>query len=186
MNRSVHSIRNLRYQMQTEIKALQKELDMTVVFVTHDQEEAMNMSDRIAIMNGGRIEQVGAPRDVYENPSNTFTAGFLGEANFLSHDNVEAAFLEPFNVQQGQCLFIRPERLLLKPKGPETSATRLTGEIVTASFLGSVVRYQVRLPSSTILYSDVTNLSGQRPFVVGDEVEITWASSDDIKVISHA
>ena len=75
--------KNLRYQMQVEIKEIQQRLGMTVVYVTHDQEEAMNMSDRIAIMNSGRIEQVGRPADIYENPASDFIARFLGEANLI-------------------------------------------------------------------------------------------------------
>src|SRR6185436_3552786 len=75
--------KNLRYQMQVEIKEIQQRLGMTVVYVTHDQEEAMNMSDRIAIMNRGRIEQVGMPSEVYERPANAFVGRFLGEANIL-------------------------------------------------------------------------------------------------------
>ncbi len=76
--------RNLRYAMQTEIKDIQRRLGMSVIYVTHDQEEAMNLSDRLAIMNRGRIEQVGAPRDVYERPASAFAATFLGEANLLA------------------------------------------------------------------------------------------------------
>src|SRR3712207_6266800 len=75
--------KNLRYQVQVEIKEIQQRLGMTVVYVTHDQEEAMNMSDRIAIMNSGRIEQVGEPSEVYSLPANIFTARFLGEANLI-------------------------------------------------------------------------------------------------------
>ncbi|MEP7084605.1 MAG: ABC transporter ATP-binding protein, partial [Betaproteobacteria bacterium] len=75
--------KNLRYQMQVEIKEIQQRLGMTVVYVTHDQEEAMNMSDRIAIMNNGRIEQVGRPVEIYENPASIFIARFLGEANLV-------------------------------------------------------------------------------------------------------
>ena len=76
--------KNLRYQMQVEIKQIQQRLGMTVVYVTHDQEEAMNMSDRIAIMNNGRIEQVGEPACIYDQPANEFVARFLGEANLLA------------------------------------------------------------------------------------------------------
>ena len=75
--------KNLRYEMQVEIKEIQTRLGMTVVYVTHDQEEAMNMSDRIAIMNRGRIEQVGPPAEIYERPANNFIARFLGEANLV-------------------------------------------------------------------------------------------------------
>src|SRR4051794_26353357 len=75
--------KNLRYHMQTEIKDIQRRLGMTVIFVTHDQEEAMNMSDRIAIMDRGRVVQMGPPREVYERPENAFTGRFLGEANLI-------------------------------------------------------------------------------------------------------
>ena len=75
--------KNLRYQMQVEIKDIQRRLGMTVVYVTHDQEEAMNMSDRIGIMNGGRVEQVGTPLAIYEEPANIFIARFLGQANLI-------------------------------------------------------------------------------------------------------
>ena len=75
--------KNLRYQMQVEIKEIQRRLGMTVVYVTHDQEEAMNMSDRLAIMNNGRIVQVGPPTTVYEHPHDVFVARFLGEANLI-------------------------------------------------------------------------------------------------------
>src|SRR5215475_7182226 len=80
--------KNLRYDMQVEIKEIQRRLGMTVVYVTHDQEEAMNLSDRIAIMNRGRIEQVGTPSEVYQRPDNSFVGRFLGEANLLE-GNVE-------------------------------------------------------------------------------------------------
>ena len=82
--------KNLRYEMQVEIKEIQRRLGMTVIYVTHDQEEAMNMSDRIAIMNRGRIEQVGAPGEIYERPANAFVARFLGEANLID-GTVESA-----------------------------------------------------------------------------------------------
>ena len=75
--------KNLRFQMQVEIKEIQRRLGMTVIYVTHDQEEAMNMSDRIAIMNHGRIERVGRPAEIYENPTSNFIARFLGEANLV-------------------------------------------------------------------------------------------------------
>src|SRR6185503_7167552 len=75
--------KNLRYDMQTEIKEIQRRLGMTVVYVTHDQEEAMNLSDRLAIMNGGRVVQVGEPAIVYERPESAFVGRFLGEANLI-------------------------------------------------------------------------------------------------------
>ena len=120
--------KNLRFQMQDEIKEIQRRLGMTVIYVTHDQEEAMNMSDRIAIMNNGRIEQVGGPAEIYENPTSNFIARFLGEANLIpgvvesvdaggtvlrtAHGLALRARVEP-NIKVGSAahLFVRPERV---------------------------------------------------------------------------
>jgi len=120
--------KNLRFQMQVEIKEIQRRLGMTVIYVTHDQEEAMNMSDRIAIMNNGRIEQIGRPAEIYENPASTFIARFLGEANLIpgTIESVDAAGAvlrtargvalraraEPgIRVGAAAHLFVRPERI---------------------------------------------------------------------------
>jgi len=135
--------KNLRFQMQVEIKAIQRRLGMTVVYVTHDQEEAMNMSDRIAIMNNGRIEQVGRPAEIYENPKSNFIARFLGEANLIP-GTVESigesgavlrtargltlrARAEPdLKVGDTAHLFVRPERIDL------TSGTAHTANAIGA------------------------------------------------------
>ena len=124
--------KNLRFQMQVEIKEIQRRLGMTVIYVTHDQEEAMNMSDRIAIMNSGRIEQVGRPAEIYENPASTFIARFLGEANLIpgTIESVDAggAVLRTargvalraraeagIRVGAAAHLFVRPERIDIAP-----------------------------------------------------------------------
>lgn len=179
--------KNLRYQMQMEIKELQRKLNMTVVFVTHDQEEAMNMSDRIAIMNNGRIEQLGAPKEVYESPRNVFAAGFLGEANILDFHDLHADFRRHMGLSPGECLFIRPERAVLAPASAEVLAdrTQLTGEVLNVSFLGNIVRYQVQLDGVTRVYADSTNLSDARVFSVGDQVSVGWKRADDIRIIHH-
>ena len=126
--------KNLRYQMQVEIKDIQRRLGMTVVYVTHDQEEAMNMSDRIAIMNSGRIEQVGSPGDIYDNPASNFIARFLGEANLIEGMMKESGDTAAVLCTAGGCrirarsavdarpgapanLFVRPERVRLRPAG---------------------------------------------------------------------
>lgn len=180
--------KNLRYQMQMEIKELQSRLNMTVVFVTHDQEEAMNMSDRIAIMNNGQIEQLGTPREVYESPRNVFAAGFLGEANLLDFDAVQPAVRSEIQMKQGDCLFIRPERLLLSAsKGQGADAPpSLNGEVMHVSFLGHIVRYQVNLNSSAKVYADVTNTTDMTIFDVGDPVTLNWKAPEDIRIIQHA
>ncbi len=111
--------KQLREEMQVELKRIQREAGITFIFVTHDQEEAMRMSDRIAVFNAGRIEQIGAPREVYENPSSAFVASFLGVSNLISGASASALFGsdELFNV--------RPERIKLSSEKSEIS----TGEI---------------------------------------------------------
>src|SRR5215813_7300490 len=104
--------------MQFELKELQKRLGVTLVFVTHDQEEALAMSDRIAVMNHGRVEQVGAPTEIYERPRTRFVADFIGEINVLEGD--------------GQPRALRPEKIRLVPP----AGARLSGVIETANFLG--------------------------------------------------
>ncbi len=176
--------KNLRYQMQMEIKELQSRLDMTVVFVTHDQEEAMNMSDRIAIMNNGRIEQLGQPRDVYESPRNVFTAGFLGEANLLDYEALDESYRRRMKMQSGDCLFIRPERVTLSDDRGG-GAEHLSGEVANVSFLGHLVRYQIRLNDRLKVYADITNAADMHVFDVGQPVRLGWRNQDDIRIIRY-
>ena len=176
--------KNLRYQMQMEIKDLQRRLDMTVVFVTHDQEEAMNMSDRIAIMNNGGIEQLGEPKEVYEAPCNPFTAGFLGEANFLPYAELSRAHRQQFDMGPEDSLFIRPERTLLSAVSSD-DMSGLEGRIVNKSFLGHVVRYQVLVGEQLKIYADMTNLAGMPDFDTGAAVRVGWKQFDDVRVLRH-
>jgi len=178
--------KNLRYQMQMEIKDLQRKLGMTVVFVTHDQEEAMNMSDRIAIMNNGRIEQLGSPKEVYESPCNVFAAGFLGEANLLPYADLDEQYRRRMGMAPGDCLFVRPERVALSDC-PQSGAdgNGLAGRIAGVSFLGNIVRYQVRINEALQIYADSTNLSGAREFAAGERVAVGWQRPEDARIIRH-
>ncbi|HLU01144.1 MAG TPA: ABC transporter ATP-binding protein [Advenella sp.] len=179
--------KNLRYQMQMEIKELQNRLNMTVVFVTHDQEEAMNMSDRIAIMNNGRIEQLGQPREVYESPRNVFAAGFLGEANLLAYEDLDELNRRQLKMHSGDCLFIRPERVTLadarvnEPDGKPT----LAGEVIHVSFLGHIVRYQIKINDQIKVYADMTNSADMQVFDMGHAVRLGWRNQDDIRIIRY-
>ncbi len=189
--------KNLRFDMQTEIKDIQQRLRMTVLYVTHDQEEAMNLSDRVAIMHGGRIEQVGAPRQVYEHPATVFVAKFLGEANVLP-GTLEAApshcatlrlpgggvlhSLRPTTLAAGQpgTLFVRPEKLTLAPPGaPTTTALNaVSGVVSRLSFLGSTLRYAVEMSPGVTLTADMPNRGGTFQPQRGDTVAVTWAAED--------
>ncbi len=115
----------LRIAMRQEIRGIQQELGITSLYVTHDQEEAMAIADRIAVMRDGEIQQVGDPREVYENPVNAFVARFMGECNFLTGG--------------GATLVCRPDTLVLDPLGD------MAGTVVASEYLGSLVRYKVRV-----------------------------------------
>ena len=188
--------KNLRYDMQVEIKEIQRRLGMTVVYVTHDQEEAMNMSDRIAIMNRGRIEQVGMPSEVYERPSNAFVGRFLGEANILDGtiDGLEgdcatlrvgglvllARVRDAVTVGSRASLFVRPERVAIRlPGAGERSGNRVEGHVRRVSFLGNIVRYLVEAAPSTHVMVDVQN-DGRPPLAVDTAIALGWAMDDSL------
>ena len=131
----------LRQQMQIELKTIQKRVGITFIYVTHDQEEALTMSDRIAVFNQGNIEQVGTPTDIYEHPATLFAAGFVGVSNLIRGDLAEriTGTQQPFS--------IRPEKIRLAPlaeiPGPNTFST--TGCVRDVIYLGIFTRYLVEL-----------------------------------------
>ncbi|MCG3189348.1 MAG: Spermidine/putrescine import ATP-binding protein PotA [Burkholderiaceae bacterium] len=182
--------KNLRYDMQSEIKDIQRRLGMTVVYVTHDQEEALNMSDRIAILDRGRVAQVGAPSQVYEQPANRFVAQFLGEANlldgavqrdgasglcFAAAGGMKVAVREQPGFEHGAqaVLFVRPEKVLLD----DAAGAPLSGEIRRRDFLGSVIRYRVACDGS-LLTVDVANAAHLKRPQVGERVGLRWLADD--------
>lgn len=191
--------KNLRYQMQVEIKQIQRRLGMTVVYVTHDQEEAMNMSDRIAIMNNGRIEQVGLPADIYESPVNAFVAKFLGEANLIAGtcertaDGFGELRLPAGQVVRGRTgaapvpgagaaanCFIRPERVRIAAMadGPADGSVCLAGRLVRTSFLGNILRHDIEVAPDTIVTVDEHNLGGRREHAPSTELMLSWRPED--------
>jgi spermidine/putrescine ABC transporter ATP-binding subunit len=177
--------KNLRYHMQVEIKEIQQRLGMTVIYVTHDQEEALTMSDRIAIMNHGRIAQMGPPREVYENPESSFVAAFLGEANLLKVRCEGTEVRGPGGVTvrargtlgAGEGLaFLRPEKVTVRAGLAEAKPNHLPGRILHASFLGNIVRYAVAVAEGATLLCDVANGAGlHQP---GDPVTLSWRAED--------
>jgi putative spermidine/putrescine transport system ATP-binding protein len=131
----------LRQAMQIELKSIQERLSMTFIYVTHDQEEALTMSDRLAVMNQGRVEQVGSPAEVYERPATGFVAGFVGASNVLSQEVAEAI------TGQRQAITVRPEKIRLgevdeRPAPQEVSALGAVREVV---YVGAFTRYVVDL-----------------------------------------
>jgi putative spermidine/putrescine transport system ATP-binding protein len=123
----------LRQQMQQELRTLQQEVRITFVYVTHDQEEALTMSDRLAVFNDGRIEQIGAPAEVYEHPANAFVAGFVGVSNIVE--------------REGRRFTIRPEkvRMFEDAEGAPDGLHVEAGQIVDVAYIGAVTRYAVDL-----------------------------------------
>ena len=194
--------KNLRFQMQVEIKEIQQRLGMTVVYVTHDQEEAMNMSDRIAIMNSGRIEQVGRPAEIYENPTSNFIARFLGEANLVP-GTVEAidagvAALRTagglllraraqttLRVGTAAHLFVRPERIEISaghaaPGAIHADANVANGRLTQTSFLGNILRHAVEIEPGIAVTVDVQNSRADLFRSVDQPATLSWQTDDSV------
>jgi len=162
----------LRRQLQVELKQLQTHVGITFVYVTHDQEEALTMSDRIAVINRGRIEQAASPRDLYEEPANAFVADFLGVSNLMdatangpSGDVTQVRLANGFSVEVrrgdisrrgGVKVVIRPERVLLEPAGA-TGPNRIPGMVTNVVYLGSGIQLAVHLASGQTVTALVPN-----------------------------
>ena len=145
----------LREEMQIELKAIQQQVGITFIYVTHDQEEALTMSDRLAVFNNGRIEQVGAPADVYEHPTTRFVAGFVGTSNLLTGDVARAV------VGLDGTFTIRPEKIrLAEPDAaPATGESSAPGRIRDVVYVGPDTRYVVVLDAGAELVVTQQNLA---------------------------
>ncbi|MYW45196.1 ABC transporter ATP-binding protein, partial [Streptomyces sp. SID161] len=188
----------LRRQMQLELKRIQTEVGITFVHVTHDQEEAMTMADTVAVMNGGRVEQLGAPTDLYENPRTTFVANFLGTSNLIeaevdtrSGDDIvlragggklvlpEARCSGPTTAGGKVLVGIRPEKIALThaddagtvPEG----RNRVTGKIADASFIGVSTQYVIDTPVCDEFAVYVQNVERDGRLVPGADVVLHWS-----------
>lgn len=178
---------NLRIRMRREIRELQQRLGITTIFVTHDQEEANTVADRMAVLNDGVLQQVGNPMALYDNPSNRFVARFLGTANLLEGE---------ISTRQGQQVFetanaltipidtevkkttratamFRPQNLMIVETGSEreTEKVYMKGRIQHREFLGNLIRYGIAINGKDILVDDGHQV-GTRSFQLGDEVEL--------------
>ncbi|MFD4232469.1 ABC transporter ATP-binding protein [Streptomyces sp. NPDC058545] len=186
----------LRRQMQLELKRIQTEVGITFIHVTHDQEEAMTMADTVAVMNAGRVEQLGAPADLYENPKTTFVANFLGTSNLIEGEITESgtdilvgAGGSTLRLPAGRCsaptarggrilVGIRPEKISLASVGEaDTIATgrnRVTGRIVDSSFIGVSTQYVVESPAGKALQVYEQNVGHRAGLTRGAEVVLHW------------
>jgi putative spermidine/putrescine transport system ATP-binding protein len=171
----------LREEMQIELKAIQQEVGITFIYVTHDQEEALTMSDRLAVFNKGRIEQIGSPAEVYERPATRFVAGFVGTSNLLTGDVAATILGRPGTYT------IRPEKIRLAgadaTSGPdETSAS---GTIQSVVYLGPDTRYIVDLDAGARLVVTEQNLTTTSTDVVeqqGKAVRLIWKRQHELPV----
>ena len=153
----------LRHEMQIEIKELQRDIGITFVFVTHDQEEALTMADRIAVFNSGNIVQIGSPRQIYEEPNSEFVAGFVGISN-LMHEN-------------GKVISIRPEKIRIGNGSDRTAS----GVVITVMFLGASTRVDVQVGDD--LLGLLLNNDGQiRVPQIGEQIEISWDSKYESQI----
>ncbi len=180
----------IRAGLREEIRALQQKLGITTIFVTHDQEEALSISDRIVVMNEGAIEQIGSPGDIYNRPRTRFVASFVGTLNTLQGvvaDPVEGAIrvgqtmlrargvIEGAMAGETRALALRPEALRLGP--PADGDNALTGVIEDATFLGAIVRLRVRIDGGALLV-DAFNSNGASFPEPGDEVKVSFSPND--------
>ncbi|GAA1507063.1 ABC transporter ATP-binding protein [Nocardioides humi] len=167
----------LREQMQVELKQLQRELGITFVFVTHDQEEALTLSDRIAVFDAGRIQQLGTPREIYENPASAYVAGFVGTTNLF-----DAATSQRILGVAGEHA-VRPERLRLAPAGastdPRADEIRLDAVVVETIYLGTGNRVHLRTSDGVELVAlEQSTGSLDDPEHRGDDVTVRFARAD--------
>ncbi len=180
----------VRVSLREEIRSIQKKLGITTIFVTHDQEEALSISDRIAVMYGGRAEQVGTPFEIYNRPATKFVANFVGTLNMLEGvvtdasegkvrvNSEEVSLKGKLNGSKNGdmlSLALRPEAISLGRQFGRDSS--LSGEIAEVHFLGSVIRVRVGVGANTVSL-DTFNNPGSPPPAVGDKADISFASSD--------
>lgn len=182
----------LRQAMQFELKELQQRVGITFIYVTHDQEEALTMSDRIAVMNGGRLLQVAPPEEMYERPANRFVASFIGETNFLRgtvtgpgrvkiEGGVEVGAHTESEPGTTVMIALRPEKIFLAAadidhSGFSTTDTLIDGEVVRKLYMGDHLFYEIRLEGGSLVKVWEQNAPRVRKHQAGDKVLVDWRS----------
>ena len=195
--------RKLREHTQFELVNLQERLGITFIMVTHDQEEAMTMSTRMAVMNEGRIRQVGTPSELYEFPHNRYVAGFIGAVNQFEgraleqdgdmltvHSETAGGELQ---VRQDQAvtpgtplvIAVRPEKVRIGLPGEIDGTNRLCGKVEEIAYLGDVSIYHVRIPGGVLVEAQLTNHARRAaaPLTWGDEACLTWDADDAVALL---
>ncbi|MEM7565470.1 MAG: ABC transporter ATP-binding protein [Pseudomonadota bacterium] len=184
----------LRQAMREELKQLQKETGITFVFVTHDQEEALAMSDRIAVMSDGEVQQIGRPTEIYEHPINRFVADFIGDTNFMDGEIVdlnedlvtcrigasslfEAENSGSHNVGDQVTLFLRPEKISLSADGETNGSDTRPGKVANIVYLGNQAAYTVDMGDGIELTAQARpREDGNLPFEIGDSLSVGFSA----------
>lgn len=183
--------KKLRDQLEVELTELQSNLGITTLYVTHNQEEALTMADRIAVMNEGQIEQVATPMEIYEEPATKFVADFIGDTNFLDGDlsetdsgvvvtvgDVDIAVNASSIPDGGGSVFVRPEKMNVQVAGfTDSSLNTLEGIVDRRLFLGSKVRYFVDVRGLEVVVDDA-NQHATKIHDTGDDVVLAWSVED--------
>jgi len=187
--------RSLREEMQYEIRRIHRSLDVTIVYVTHDQQEAMVMSDRIAVLRNGVVDQIAVPEGLYEAPTSAFVARFIGESNqlhgrvssLIEEDNVclvdtgfeiiHALKVSPCSVGDNVTLSIRPERIKINPETGDYS-NEVSATVEDMTFLGDQLRIRLATCGKDDFIATIPNIVGHGGLVTGDSVQIGWTTVD--------
>jgi len=160
--------KKLRVEVQDQLKDIHDRIGTTFIYVTHDQEEALSMSDRIVIMRDGRTEQVGTPLELYEKPESRFVASFLGKSNFLE--------------QPDGLYALRPEKIDICAAGTGAGPARLTGTVRSITYFGSMLRVIVDIAGGTEVEVDVDSWRINTPLSKGQKVDLTWSDAASVKL----
>ena len=160
--------KKLRVEVQDQLKDIHRRVGTTFIYVTHDQEEALSMSDRIVIMQDGAIEQVGTPDELYERPQTRFAAGFLGKSNFLTQEDGTYA--------------LRPEKIDIAPQGHSNGAANLSGIIRDVSYFGSIQKYKSAVEGRDDLEVDVDSWRNPHDLSTGQAVDLCWSDKAAVKL----
>jgi putative spermidine/putrescine transport system ATP-binding protein len=185
----------MRDQMQEEIKSLHRDLATTIIYVTHDQEEALNMSDRICLMHGGTVAQLGTPEELYFEPASTFVAEFVGESNLFSGTMVDPS---TFRAEAGQTfrvadargiapgmparLLVRPEKIRADAEQPE--GNHVDGVVESISFVGGLTRVSVRSSAGPHIIFKAVSVRATARVTPGMAVRLGWSPADSVVLVA--
>jgi iron(III) transport system ATP-binding protein len=190
----------IRVQVRAEIRKLQRELGITTIYVTHDQEEALSLSDRVAVMKDGRVLQVGAPKELYERPRTRFVADFVGTNNLVpgrvsgragADLVVDTAVGTLRAVSSGpvgeRCvLAIRPENVAIDAGAAGAGGNVVRGQVSFVAYLGNTLRYDVEAGPGQVLKADIRDPWHHEPLSIGREVAISFPASATLAVADDA